>query len=260
MRGGNGIVTKYFLAVLAAAAAVLAGIWLPGVLLKERCAADFNKTKSAPSEYYNAAGFALSLNISEQMDVYDRLRMVSGSWESSFEEASLYEMNAHMHQAAEAARKEAVELFDRGLYPSNLNSEYGNWFSWKAMPFKAVDSVFNTYTAYYWKVIFQSIDSEERHTVYILDDGTLIAVEAYIPGVDFSHSIADVHTVKLKSEAVYTSRPTNGLDPREWTALPDLDVEGMEWKDMVMIVSDNFKSLYAAQLYSEGRYIFFIKV
>lgn len=255
----KGIVIKYLTAVLAATAAVVAGIWLPGVLLKERCAADLNKAKSAPSEYYNAAGFALSRNISAQMDVYDRLRMVSGSWESCFEEAGRYEMNMPVHQAAKAARKEVGELFDSGLYPSNLNSEYGNWFSWKAVPFKAVDSVFNTYTAYYWKVIFQSIDSEERHTVYILDDGTFIAAEAYIPGADFSNSIADVHTVKWKPEAVYTSRPTNGLDPREWTALPDLDIEGMEWKDLVMIVSDNAKSWYAVQLCSAGRYIFLVK-
>lgn len=259
MGRANRKVLKYLPAFLGAVFAVLAGIWLPGILLKESCAEDFNKSKAAPEEYYHAAGFALSRNISSQMDSYDRLRMVSGSWESSFEEAGMYEMDTRMHQAADAARKRIDALYDKGLYPRRLSSEYGNWFNWTAIPCKAVDSVFNTYTAYYWKVIFQSFNSEERHTVYVLEDGTLIAAEAYIPGMDFTDGIADVHTEKWTSDAAYTRLSTDGLNAQEWTALPDLDISGTDWKDMVMIISDAGRSWYVMQLCSGGKYIFLIK-
>lgn len=260
MRSENRSIIKYLPAVLISALAVIAGILLPGFLLEERGNAGLDRAEAAPAKYYNAAGFALSRNISAQMDTYDRLRLVSGSWESSFEEAEEYEMSFLMHEAAAAARKGIDGLYDKGLYPTRLSSEYGNWFSWTAIPCKAVDSVFNTYTAYYWKVIFKSFDSEERHTVYVLEDGTLIAAEAYIPDADFADRIADAYTVKSLSNAVYTRQPANGLNPQDWTALPDLDVSGMKWKDLVLITAYGGKSWYVMQLFSDERYIFLIKV
>ncbi|MCM1308856.1 MAG: hypothetical protein NC223_09695 [Butyrivibrio sp.] len=262
----NKRAVKYISVVIASAAAVLSGIFLPGLLIKRISASDLGKTEAAPAKYYNASSFALSRNISEQMDSYDRLRLVSGSWESSLEEADEHEMSLRMHHAAAAARDCIEELYGKGLYPTSLSSKYGNWYNWQAEPYKAVDSVFNTYAAYYWKVTFQSIDRDERHTVYVLEDGTLIGARAYIPWSNIADRIADMHTVRLSdaayAAAVYTRLPTYGLDAREWAALPDLEESETEWqwKDLVLITSQGGKSRYAMQFFSDRGYIFLIKV
>lgn len=254
--------TAYMAAAVAAALAVFGGIWLPGAILRQGSAGGFGKVLAAPPGYYNAAGFAIARNTSAQLDAYDRLRLVSGSWESVIVGASAYEMSLRMHQAADAARKAVEGLYERGLYPCSLSSGYGNWYGWDAAPCKAVDSVFNTYTAYYWKIVFQRYDGGERHTVYVLEDGTFIGAEAYFPDGDFADGIADAYSVFGAKDAFAGAarrQDTEGLDPREWAGPSDFDVSAMEWRSLILITADEDKSRYVIQLQSDDRYVFWVR-
>lgn len=260
-RTRHGRKASYIAASALSAAAVLAGICLPGAMLGKNVAAAVDRVEEAPAKYYNAAGFAMAQNASAKLDAYDRLRLVSGSWDSTPGEATVYEMELRAHEAVDAARRETDRLYESGLYPSRLSPSYGNWYSWEALPCKAVDGVFNTYTAYYWKISFRRYDGGESHTVYILEDGTVIAAKAYIP--DGFEEPVNVHTVistehRLPEEA-YERQDTQGLEPKEWAALPELDLSGMNWKDMTLITADEPKSVYAMQLISDDGYVFMIK-
>lgn len=265
MRNRNKRRRKKMYIVLSAASvvAVIAGIVLPGFILKGRFDAGYGNVAAAPSEYYSAAGFAMSRNASAQMNIYDRLRLLSGSWDSTYGDATVYEMNVQMHEAVEAARIVIDEMYEQGVYPCKLSSEYGRWYGWSASPYKAVDNIFNTYTAYYWKVVFQRYDSDEHHVVYVTEDGTVVAAEAYILTQDAFEGIADIHTVKSTDRrlkrAVFAKQETDGLNPREWIVPLDMDVSGMRWKDMVRITVDEERDYYVMQLEDDTRYVISIR-
>ena len=69
------------------------------------------------------------------------------------------------------------------LYPVNLSPDYSNWYTWEAAAKKASDNTFNTYTAYYWIIRFEKYDGTQNHTIWMLEDGTIIMAKAHMKDI-----------------------------------------------------------------------------
>lgn len=238
-------------------AIVLAGILLPGLFLIQYREAELDQVSAAPAEYYSAAGSAMSRNASAKLGVYQKLQLITGQWESQLSEAASYEMNLEDYEAVAAAREGMKELYDNGLYPSNISTEYGNWYAWEAKPYKAVDVIFQTYTAYYWKICFSRYDGSEKHTVCLLEDGTIFLVEAEYSEdyeTDPSGNVADyLQSLEVK-DMVVTEQDTQGANLADWAVYPDMDMTNLQWKSLVEMTREE-ETCYILQAYSGDRYL-----
>lgn len=113
-------------------------------------------------------------NASSQLSDYERIQLISGSWESKITAANEEEATLNKADALKLVKSSVYELYSSGHYPTNLNSGFGNWYTWDAEFLKATDKHFHTYTAYFWKFHFTHYDGEEEHTIYIMENGTLL--------------------------------------------------------------------------------------
>lgn len=155
---------------------VLAGIFLPGVLLHYTFKADLNKVAPAPKEYYIASGSAIAKNASIKLTEYEKMKLISGAWESTEKPVSSEESSITELEAANLAKAAVEELYQNLLYPYHFESSYKNWYSWDASLYQCTETTFNTYTAYYWIITFYKYDSSETHKVMITENGTLLSI------------------------------------------------------------------------------------
>ncbi|MBR1391630.1 MAG: hypothetical protein IJ567_09375 [Lachnospiraceae bacterium] len=156
----------------------LSGVLLPGYLVTRKNETTWNQAEQVPEKYYSAAGSAIARNASARLDIHEKLQLVTGKWESFTEPTDSYDMVLADYEAAAMARDSIQKLYAAGLYPGSLSSEYGNWYSWEIQPYRAVDTTFQTYTAYYWRIDFYKYDGTETHTIYMLEDGTVFLARA----------------------------------------------------------------------------------
>lgn len=240
----------------AAAVIVLTGILLPGQLLIGYRELALDQVAAAPAEYYSAAGSAMARNASAKLGVYQKLQLITGKWESSASEAASYEMDMEDYEAAAAARESLNELYACGLYVSSLSAEYGNWYTWEAKRRKAVDAVFQTYTAYYWEITFSRYDGAQSHTVRMLEDGTVFLAEAEFQSAfaadtltnaaDVLSGLADAKTAELDTE---------GERPADWIAYSGADTDGMQLLSLTEVTEED-ETCIVVQAYSDTRYLY----
>lgn len=152
---------------------VLTGIFLPGILIEGQERKAVGEVQAVPAQYI-ASDSLLAKEASESLKLNDRIQLITGQWESETQEAYSYEMTLKDYEAAALARDSMEAIYQKGQYPSDLASSYANWYTWEAFLEKAVDTTFHTYSAYYWKLIFTKYDGTETHTVFLLEDGTVL--------------------------------------------------------------------------------------
>ncbi len=156
---------------------VLTGIFLPGILIEGQERKMVGGVQAVPAQYI-ASDSLLAKEASESLKLSDRIQLITGQWESETQEAYSYEMTLEDYEAAALARDSMEAIYQKEQYPSNIASSYANWYTWEAFPMKAVDTTFHTYSAYYWKIVFTKYDGTETHTVFLLEDGTVLLAEA----------------------------------------------------------------------------------
>lgn len=250
---------------------VAAGIILPGGMLKLWSSSRTGKVQPVPEEAYSAVGSALSRNMSENLSIYERLQLISGKWESSISEADRYDMMLEPYEALEMVRQTMGSMYDLGLYPDDLRGTYRNWYTWKAFPYRAVDSVFHTYAAYFWKFCFYCYDSSESHTVYVLEDGTVFLAEAVYTdtqkGADGAERMILSDTVfdswkesdkgrELSVEGFSTESVEQAKEQFPYSMLEPDGLE--EWKQCIFTVGEDKFQMVQAQ--GENKNLFFLAV
>ncbi|MCM1105712.1 MAG: hypothetical protein NC355_02090 [Blautia sp.] len=150
---------------------LLAGIFLPGKMNTARMYADTNQVLRVPEQYL-PSGSVMARSASENLTKEERLRLIRGEWDSVTTRAEDFEMLWSASEAVTAARQELKRLYDKGEYPVDL-SGYGNWYTWTAVPYKAVDTTFGTYSAYYWVITFEKYDGTDAREICILENGNI---------------------------------------------------------------------------------------
>lgn len=237
---------------------VLAGIILPGQVLAIREESAYDQVAAVPEQYL-ATNSAMTKNASMNLKMSERLRLISGQWESQTQEAGSFEMEQENYEAISLLREGMKELYHTRQYPVNLSSEYSNWYTWTAQSYKAVDTTFHTYAAYYWIIHFEKYDGRESHTIWMLDDGTIFLAEATMPdNIDSGGlSAASVVMRETEEQTITALDMVNMPAPAELVPYEDVGISGLTAKAWTQVESaeDSYQIL---QLYGGHRYLYIL--
>lgn len=157
------------------------GIVLPGLLLHITFSSKLGAVSPISTDLYNTSNSAIAKNASMKLTEYERMKLISGSWASTQIEVNTSNTNISEVEAVKLARTAVSELYTANVYPYHFDSTYDNWYSWKTSCYQCIESSFQTYSAYYWKVTFYRYDTDEVHEVLITENGTLLAIRNNIP-------------------------------------------------------------------------------
>lgn len=154
----------------------LLSIFLPGILLHFTFQSDLSSVKKVPEALYHSSNPAISKNASAKLSEYERIKLISGAWDSTQKAVDSSQSNITQNQAANLAREAVKKLYLAGCYPYHFDSAYDNWYAWTAQCFQCTENAFHTYSAYCWLVTFYKYDDDEFHDVLITEDGTLLNI------------------------------------------------------------------------------------
>lgn len=113
---------------------------------------------------------------SETLSEYDRIKLISGVWKSSYEQIDPETAGLSGVDAVSMARRAIQRFYDAGCYQYTFSSKFENWYSWDAVCYQCTDTSFHTYTAYFWDITFKRYDSQETHELILSENGTLLAI------------------------------------------------------------------------------------
>ncbi len=240
-------------------ALALIGTLLPGQLLFWQSERELSLVAVAPAKYYSAANMAIARNASAQLGDYQKLQLITGRWESTVREAAAYEKTMAAYEAVQIAKAQIETLYQDGHYPVRLHTDYGNWYTWDAKFYKAVDTTFDTYAAYYWDITFQKYDGIDSHRVCMLEDGTIFLLEAdlereldvsslrqnQVPSLPLQDAEEEITVEKLDI-------PKQGVS--EYLTFPNTETSELQW---MALAQEHLKeeSYYVIQAYSVRRYL-----
>lgn len=247
----------YRVVVVAVLALAMLGTLLPGFVLVWQSKEQMNMVDVVPEEYYSPANLAVARNASANLGTYQKLQLITGRWESHMRQADSYDAQMEDYKAVELAKEQLDTLYQWGVYPTSLSSDYENWYSWEAEFCKVVDATFNTYAAYYWKLSFVKYDGSERHLLYMLEDGTIFLAEAWNEkGMDNRKiSEAGINMSLGLTQIVKKGVSDENQNLEEYFAFTDIETADLKWMDLVQFQMQE-KEYYVMQLYSDDCYLY----
>lgn len=224
-------VTLLFGAFLACLA-VACGILVPMLLLRSSTDKQLSVVKTAPEGYYLASGTVMAKNASEQLSSLDRIKLISGTWESKCVQVKP-ETGTRSETEIIALAKQQIEYYYRkSVYPYSLSSSYDNWYSWSTELYCYTDTVFNTYTAYLWVIHFTRFDNMLEHTILMTENGTILAAQVNDSKISYSpvkkvyldENINDV----LGDKSIMVDAISDKIDDYTITAYPYIDITDIQ--------------------------------
>ena len=168
---------KNFILIIVTISVAAASVWLPGFLMQKNNTKTYETVNDVPHEYYSGPSEAIIKNASKQLSREERIRLITGVWESKVTAATADECSINEFGIKTITENKIHELFIKGLYPTNLTSDYTNWYAWSATPYKALDTTFKTYAAIYWDLTFTKYDNSEIHRFIVTERGDILFAE-----------------------------------------------------------------------------------
>lgn len=162
------------LLILTTILVVLSSIVLPKYLLNHYSSQKENIVNTAPTEYYLASNTLMAKQASINLTTIDRLKLVSGTWNSTYKPCDISEGELTENDAVKYAKEKLDLLYQANLFPTSMADSYNNWYSWDTSLYKYTDTLFNTYTVYLWHITFQKYDGSTTIEVYLTDNGALV--------------------------------------------------------------------------------------
>ena len=180
---------------------VIAGIMVPGIVLEANQKSEHDHVAKVPKSYL-PSGSVMAKEASANLKLSEKLSLIDGFSMLFLHVATAsYEMDEQDYQAVATCRKSMEKLYDEKLYPVNLSPDYSNWYTWEAAAKKASDNTFNTYTAYYWIIRFEKYDGTQNHTIWMLEDGTIIMAKAHMKDISDMSEYKEVLQADDESQA-----------------------------------------------------------
>ena len=156
---------------------ILAGLMFPVMIMERRGNALVGEVKAAPEEYYMNSASAASRNMSSaKLGEYHNMKLITQVWDSKVSEAEVDEMSDTETDIIKKAKEKLSLYYYKKLFPVNV-LENEQDFSYKAQPFKATDTAFESYAAYFWLVEFSKKDSSERGCIVLTDEGSFLMAD-----------------------------------------------------------------------------------
>lgn len=168
---------KLIFALIFCVLVVTSSFFLPDMLLKATRSSTTNDIIVAPEKYYVESGNAMARSTSSRLNSLDRIKLISGSWESTGRQCDISEGFLTENQAITLAKNNLDEFYSVGVFPYSISSNYNNWYSWDTKLYCYTDSLFNTYSAYLWVINFTKFDNSISHTIYMTESGVIIGAE-----------------------------------------------------------------------------------
>lgn len=153
---------------------VVMSIVAPKYLLARTLTEQTNHVIVAPEEYYVEAGTMMARNTSSNLSAIDRIKLISGAWESNMEKCDITEGFLDEVEAVELAKKQLEVYYKQGIFPYSVQIQYDNLYSYSSELYSYTDTSFNTYTAYLWKITFTKYDNSVENVVYMNESGTIL--------------------------------------------------------------------------------------
>ena len=163
---------------------IAGGLFLPGLFLTQNSENMSGEMKTVPAEYYSSHGTAVSRVASMQLSEYEKIRLISGAWDSITTESSSEKNNDSSFSVVKKAEDNLNKLYQNDLYPTSFYPIAANWYAWEATYYSSVDTTFHTYTANYWLIKLSKYDGTEKHVILMTEDGTVLFAEATIPVIE----------------------------------------------------------------------------
>ena len=167
-------VIKNLILVIVAVAVTVVAIWLPGEKLRHDDEAELSVVKDVPAEYYSGPSEAIIKNASRQLTNEERIQLITGTWESSVERVSEGACELTEFGIKTLTINRIDTLYAKGLYPKSLSGDFDSWYTWSAIPYRALDSTFLSYAAIFWDVRLTKFDGTEYHRVIITESGDIL--------------------------------------------------------------------------------------
>lgn len=153
---------------------VVLSIVAPKYLLARTLTEQTNHVEVAPEEYYLEAGTMMSRNTSSNLSAVDRIKLISGTWDSNMTKCDITEGFLDEVEAVELAKKQLDVYYKQGVYPYSVQIQYDNLYSYSSELYCYTDTSFNTYAAYLWKITFTKYDNSVENIVYMTESGTIL--------------------------------------------------------------------------------------
>ena len=153
---------------------VVLSIVAPKYLLARTLTEQTNHVEVAPEEYYLEAGTMMSRNTSSNLSAVDRIKLISGTWDSNMTKCDITEGFLDEVEAVELAKKQLDVYYKQGVYPYSVQIQYDNLYSYSSELYCYTDTSFDTYAAYLWKITFTKYDNSVENIVYMTESGTIL--------------------------------------------------------------------------------------
>lgn len=181
---------------------------LPGIIVNIQADANLDVVRQASASYYSS-----KMQTAVRMTLYERMKLISGEWESVWEEVdqqtmgNIQEIPQEMHPSTSARQEGALELagycymdyqsvleqaetdlklfYEAGFYPVDPESTYSNWYRPTVTLYQYSDAVFDSYVCYVWLVELEYYDGSMKHTI-LVDDTTGMILAAGLQGEEYS--------------------------------------------------------------------------
>ena len=180
---------------------------LPGTIVSIKASNNKNIIHQVYSSNYFGASGSVAV-----MTLYERMKLISGEWDSTSQVVDQQEMK-HISEIPEEAfhnvvsgqtgdvqlagycymdyqsvletAEEGLQVFyDSGIYPEDPVSQYSNWYRPTITLYQYSDAVFDSYTCYVWLVELDYYDGSMQH-VMLIDDTTGLVLAGGIKGEDY---------------------------------------------------------------------------
>lgn len=167
------ILTPLFVLVVLCSA-----IYVPRYLLIQKYDTDSEQIHTAPESYYLASNTAMAKRASELLSAADKMKLITGVWDSEYQEIQVKDANLSETQAVEIAKNQLEYLYALNLYPDSVKSSYNNWYSWTSKVYSYSEQSFHTYTCNLWEITFEKYDKSIKHTILMTEDGIILLAAA----------------------------------------------------------------------------------
>lgn len=175
---------------------VVMSVVAPKYLLARTLTEQTNHVTVAPEEYYAEAGTMMARNTSSNLSAIDRIKLISGAWESNMKKCDITEGFLDEVEAVELAKKQLDVYYKQGIFPYSVQIQYDNLYSYSSELYCYTDTSFNTYTAYLWKITFTKYDNSVENVVYMNESGTIL-----LAWTDGSYSLDEYDLSKFYKNA-----------------------------------------------------------
>lgn len=260
----NNFSLSLLLGISLACLAVACGILLPKLILKKTTDKQLSVVETAPESYYLASGTAMAKNASQQLSSLDRIKLISGVWESNCVQVSPGEGTLSEAEIIALTKQQMEYYYEQNVYPYSLSSSYSNWYSWSTELYCYTDTVFNTYTTYLWVVHFIKFDNMLEHTILITENGTILAAQVNDGNKPFSsvkrvYMNENINSV-LGDKNITIDAISEKIDDYSIPAYPYIDITGIYDQNIYCITlsskNDDGENFYIYQYKTDNTYGF----